>query len=136
MRAPLPPWTHRFVADAGKLTQEFFAFLRDVDGVLKASAPNVQTASYTLVEQDAGGKVEMNVGSANNLTVPPSSTVAFDVGTRIQITQAGAGQTTLVAGAGVTIRARVGLKIIGQWGVAYLDKRGTDEWVASGDLSA
>ena len=41
------------------------------------SAANVQTASYTLVAADAGKAVEMDVASANTLTVPPNSSVAF-----------------------------------------------------------
>jgi hypothetical protein len=41
----------------------------------------------------------------------------------------------LTPGAGVTIRSRIGLNLAGQYAVAYLYKRGTNEWVASGDLT-
>jgi hypothetical protein len=99
-----------------------------------ATAVNTQTASYTLVLADAGKVVEMNVGSANNLTVPPNSSVAFPTGTFVNLGQYGAGATTIVAGAGVTIRNRNGLALGGQYAVATLYKRGTDEWVAGGDL--
>ena len=68
----------------------------------KLIATNRQTASYTLVLADADKLVEMNVGSANNLTVPAS---VFSAGTQILLAQYGAGQTTIVAGAGVTIRS-------------------------------
>jgi hypothetical protein len=97
---------------------------------------NTQTASYTLVAGDIGKAVEMNVASANNLTVPPNSSVAFATGSRIDITQMGAGQTTVVAGSGVTIRQReTKLKLAGQYAGASLYKRATDEWVLFGDLS-
>lgn len=96
---------------------------------------NTQTASYTLVLGDANKLVEMNVASANNLTIPPNSSVAFATETIINVTQLGAGQTTLNPGAGVTIRSRNGLKLAGQYAVATLYKRGTDEWVAGGDLT-
>jgi hypothetical protein len=96
---------------------------------------NTQTANYVTVLGDAGKTVEMNVGSANTLTIPPNSSVAYPVGTYINVTQYGAGQTTLTPGSGVTIRARVGLKLTGQYSLATLYKRGTDEWVAGGDLS-
>src|SRR5574337_1325285 len=43
-----------------------------------AQAPNTQTASYTLVLADANGVVEANVAAANNVTVPPNSSVALD----------------------------------------------------------
>lgn len=97
---------------------------------------NSQAASYTLVLADKDKLVEMNVASGNNLTVPPNSSVAFPVGSRIDILQVGAGQTTVVAGVGVTVNSNPGLKIRGQWSSATLIKRGTDTWVLVGDLSA
>lgn len=98
---------------------------------------NTQAATYTLVLGDAGQIVEMNNGSANNLTVPPNSSVAFPVKTRIDLVQYGAGQTTIVAGGGVTIRSSgARLKLTGQYSGAALYKRGTDEWVLVGDLTA
>ena len=96
-----------------------------------------QTANYSLVLADAGTVVEMNSASAVNLTVPPNSSVAFTVGTPITIRQFGAGQVTLVAGSGVTLRSRgSALKLVGQYSEATITKRGTDDWVASGDLTA
>ena len=98
---------------------------------------NVQTAGYTLVLGDKGKRVRMNVASANNLTVPPNSSVAFPVGSRIEVFQYGAGQTSIVAGAGVTIRSSGGkLKISGQYSAALLDKIATDEWLLIGDIAA
>jgi hypothetical protein len=98
---------------------------------------NAQTASYTLVLADTGKAIEMNVGSGNNLTVPPNSSVAFPVGITINIVQYGAGKTTVVAGAGVTIRSKGSLySINGQYASASLYKRATDEWVLLGDLIA
>jgi hypothetical protein len=98
---------------------------------------STQTASYTLTLADAGTVVEMNVGSANNLTVPPDSSVTFPIGTTIELYQYGAGQTTVVAGAGVTIRSPSGkLKLTGQYSGAALRKRAANEWALEGDLSA
>ena len=97
---------------------------------------SAQSASYTLVLADKAKIVEMGVGSANNLTVPPNSSVAFPVGSQINILQTGAGQTTVVAGAGVTVNATPGLKLRAQWSYATLIKRATDTWVLVGDISA
>jgi len=97
---------------------------------------SAQTASYTLVLADSSDLVEMSVATANNLTVPLNSSVAFAVGTQIHILQTGAGQTTVVATGGVTINASPGLKLRGQWSAATLIKRATDTWVLVGDLSA
>ena len=96
-----------------------------------------QTASYTLVLTDAGKAVQTAVASANTVTVPPNSSVAFPVGTQILVIQQGAGQTTLAAGAGVTLYSKDNnLKLSAQWCAATLIKANTDVWVVVGDLSA
>lgn len=103
-------------------------------GVVEA---NVQTGSYTLTLADVGKCVEMNMASANNLTVPPVSTASFGIGSVIEILQLGAGQTTIVAGAGVTLRSAGGrLKLAGQYSSAALRMRASNEWVVVGDLLA
>lgn len=97
---------------------------------------NTQTASYTLALTDRGGMVRMNVASANTLTVPPNSAVAFPVGTQLVISQAGAGQTTIVAGSGVTVNSNGSkMKFNGQWSGATLVKVGSDQWTLFGDLT-
>lgn len=106
--------------------------------VLAPSAPalsqqstNGQTGTtYTLVLADAGNNVDMNNASANTLTIPPNSSVAFPIGTLITVTMVGAGVTTIAAGAGVTIvkpTAR-SLAISAQYETAQLYKTGTDTW--------
>ena len=104
--------------------------------VLEAVPANAQTGtSYTLVLSDAGKVVERNNASANTITIPPNSSVAFPVGAMVLIRQVGAGPTTIAAGSGVTIRSRgSALALAGQWAEATVMKRATDEWVASGDL--
>jgi len=97
---------------------------------------SAQIASYTLVFGDTSDLVEMSNASANNLTVPLNSSVAFPVGTQIHVLQTGAGQTTIVATAGVTINSATGLKLRAQWSSATLIKRAENTWVAVGDLSA
>jgi hypothetical protein len=99
---------------------------------------NEQTGTtYTLVLTDDGKIVEMNNASANTLTVPPNSSVAFPVGSQILVLQTGAGQTTVAAGAGVTVNSKDGnLKLSAQWCAATLIKRATDSWVLAGDLTA
>lgn len=99
-------------------------------------AVNAQTDSYTLVAGDAGKLVTMNKGTANNLTVPTNASVAFPVGTCIDVAQIGAGQTTVVAAGGVTINATPGLKMRAQYSGASLIKTATDTWLLFGDTTA
>lgn len=97
---------------------------------------NSQTASYTLALSDKGKLVEMNIGSANTLTVPLNSSVAFPIGTQIDILQVGSGKTTVAGAAGVTVNATPGLAVRAQWGSATLIKRAENTWVLIGDLTA
>ena len=102
----------------------------------KLIVANRQTSSYTLVLSDADKLVEMNVGSANNLTVPLNSSVAFATGTQILLAQYGAGQTTIVATSGVTIRSNGGkLKLNAQYSGATLIKIAENEWYLFGDIA-
>jgi len=103
--------------------------------LLSDMATSAQTASYTLVLADKAKVVEMNVASANNLTVPTNSSVAFPTGTQIHIVQTGSGQTTVVAAGGVTINSATTLKLRARWSAATLIKRDTDTWVLVGDLA-
>jgi hypothetical protein len=101
-------------------------------------AINTQTGvSYTLALADKGKLVETNNASANTVTVPPNSSAAFPVNSRIDLSQYGAGQTTIAAGAGVTIRSAGGkLKLSGQYSAGTLWKRASDEWQLVGDIAA
>lgn len=93
-------------------------------------AINAQTGtSYTLMLTDANKAVECNNASAITLTVPPNSSVAFPVGTVIEVVQIGAGAITLAAGSGVTINGKTGTTA--QWGVLVLRKRDTNVWLAA-----
>ena len=93
---------------------------------------NAQTGtSYTLVLTDAGKQVTMNNASASTLTVPPNSSVAFDVGVRIVVIQLGAGAVTLTAGAGVTISSQTTSLVMAQYQVATLIKQATNTWIAN-----
>jgi len=107
------------------------------EGVLDAPlVTNAQASSYTLVLADSGKMIEINNASGVTLTVPTNASVAYAIGTQINILQTGAGQITIAGAGGVTVNATPGLKLRTQWSSATLIKRGTDTWVAVGDLSA
>lgn len=97
---------------------------------------NRQTDDYTLALSDNFNAVETNKATANTVTVPPNSSVAFPIGSQVNVLQYGAGQTTIAAGAGVTLRYSVGLKIVAQYDGCTLTKVGTDEWYLNGALEA
>ncbi len=97
----------------------------------------VTNTTYTLALTDAGKILELNNSSPMTLTVPADSSVNFEVGQEIIITQYGTGQVSVAAGVGVTIRSLSGnLNVSGQYGVARLVKLASDEWLLSGNLTA
>ena len=107
----------------------------DVTGnVVYNTALSAQTAAYTFVLADRGKMVTVSNGSAVNCTIPPNSSVAFAVGTSIMVAQTGAGQVTMVAGSGVTLRSTPGLKLRAQYSSCTCTKIATDEWLITGDL--
>ena len=95
------------------------------------------SASVTAVLADDGKLVTMSNASANTFTIPPNSSVAFGIGTQINIAQLSNGQTSIVAGAGVTLNsAGAKLKLSAQYAVATCVKTDTNEWFVVGNLSA
>ena len=96
---------------------------------------NVQTVAYTLALTDKDKMVEVTLGTALNITIPPNSTVAFGVGAQVHILRAGAGAVTIVAGTGVTVNSSDGLKLRAQWSSATAIKRATNTWVVLGDTT-
>ena len=95
-------------------------------------------SNYTLTPGDVNLLVEMNTpsGSSNTVTVPSNASASIDIGSQLVITQRGTGQTTIAAGAGVTLRSAQGyLKLAYQYSAASLVKIATDEWYVYGDLT-
>jgi hypothetical protein len=94
------------------------------------------TSQHTLTLSDANKVVELNFNSGNNLIIPTNTAVAFPSGTIITLAQYGTGQVTIVADTGVTLRSSGGkTKTTGQYSVATLYKRDTNEWYLYGDIT-
>jgi hypothetical protein len=134
------------------LFEGMFAYTADTDtlwfydgsGWRLASATlgalNVRTiggsSSYTLLITDGGKFIQISFATAVTLTVPTNASVAFPIGTQVNIMQLGAGQIT-IGGAGVTFQSSGSkLKTTDQYSVATLIKTDTDTWVAVGNLTA
>ncbi len=111
----------------------------ELDAVATAMiAINAQIGTtYTTVLTDDGKLITADNASAIALTIPPNSSVAYGIGTQINIMQLGAGTVTITAGAGVTLRSAGNkLKTDAQYAVATCCKIATDTWVVVGNLKA
>ncbi len=101
-------------------------------------AINAQTGTtYTTVLADDGKLITCSNAAAIALTIPPNSSVAYGIGTQINIAQLGAGTVTITAGAGVTLNsAGTKLKTDAQYAVATCVKTDTNTWFVVGNLKA
>ena len=107
--------------------------IQSSDDIVAVPASVTGTA-YTPAKADGGRVLETSNAAAVTITLPPSSTTAWRIGTLMQVYQGGAGQVTIVGGAGVTLRSSGGkFKTVAQYSVISLRMRATDEWVVSGD---
>ena len=79
----------------------------DAAGYYIGRGINAQVASVTTVLTDAGKTITMTAAGANTVTIPANSSVAYVIGTRINILNLGAGACTPTAGAGVTINGTI-----------------------------
>lgn len=105
----------------------------DISNLKGLNSNNQTGTAYTLVLSDAdAGEVWMNNASANVLTIPTNSAVAFPVETVILIMMEGAGVTSIAADVGVTLNGVVaGSGDLTQYNGVALKKRATDTWIAT-----
>jgi hypothetical protein len=95
-----------------------------------------QSVAYTFVLTDAETMaIYTGTGSAN-YTIPPESSVAFPVGTQLNVLQYNTGQVTVVGGVGVTIVSEGSkFKTKGRYAVATAIKTEANVWVLIGNIS-
>ena len=112
------------------------------DSALAKLTLNAQTATYTVVLTDNRNKlVTMSVASANDFLIPTNASVAFPIGSVINVIQIGAGQTTIKAvTSGTTTISSTGAtattpKLRAQYSAASCIKVATDTWYVVGDIA-
>jgi len=100
-------------------------------------AINNQTGTtYTAVLADAGKLITLSNASAITFTLPANSSVAYPVGTVIQLVQLGAGQVTVAITTDTLNKpAAFVTKLREQWSQATATKITSTSWVLSGDLA-
>jgi hypothetical protein len=102
---------------------------------------DAETASYTAVLANNSQIVTMDNASANTFSIPTNASVAFPIGTQINVLQIGAGQTTIQAVTSgttsilSTAATAAAPKIRARYGAATCVKAGTDLWYVFGDIA-
>lgn len=115
-----------------------------VGGTVQASAalvidPKTGT-TYTFVLADANNElITASNASAQTYTIPTNASVAFPIGSQINVIQIGAGQVTFVGAGGVTLASTGATsaqpKCRAQFSAVTLVKVGSDSWYAIGDIA-
>ena len=134
------------IPDDTDLVKDGAAAIRTVgngfDSAVGQLTLNAQTATYTAVLTDNRNKlVTMSVAGANDFTIPTNASVAFPIGSVINVIQIGAGQTTIKAvTSGTTTISSTGAsaiapKLRAQFSAASCIKVATDIWYVIGDIA-
>ncbi|MGY6535283.1 MAG: DUF2793 domain-containing protein [Pararhodobacter sp.] len=97
----------------------------------------LSATAHTLARKDAGSIIETTGADAVTITIPPDASIAFETGTLISVTQAGAGVASVQADPLVSLNGVPGgaVALSGQWAGAALYRRGPDAWVIQGALA-
>ena len=96
---------------------------------------NAQTGTtYTMVLTDGGKIITSSNASAQTITIPPNSSVAFPIGTQIEVYNLGAGITSVTGGSGVTLNGvSTGTGALNaQYSAVSCFKIATDTWLMAG----
>lgn len=101
----------------------------------EAAMASTQTTSFTLSLGMKGQSVPCSHASTGiTVTIPLNSSVAFPVGSWVEVVRMGAAAVTIAAGS-TTIRCAVADRTLrAQYSTAMLRKIATDEWLLVGDL--
>ena len=112
------------------------------DAALGKVVINSQTATYTAVLADNKNTlVTMNVATANDFLIPTNASVAFPIGSVINVVQTGVGKTTIEAVTpGTTTISSTGATatapdLRAQFSAASCIKVATDSWIIIGDIA-
>lgn len=97
---------------------------------------NAQTGTaYVPVISDAEIMITMDNAASNIVTIPANASVAYPVGTKLNFSQIGAGQTTIaITTDTLNVESSLSLKLTGQYAVATAWKRTSTTWILFGNL--
>lgn len=106
-------------------------------GAVENSVPvNDSSANRNLSADDIANYVRMTSGSANTVTISAAVLAALPLWAELNGIQAGAGQTTVTPGVGVTLNGTPGLKTRAQFSPWIIKKVSDTEADVLGDLTA
>ena len=95
------------------------------------------TQNYDLTLSDIGQSITFNSTGTWTVTIPPNSSIAFPIGSEIDVFRINTGSVTFVPGTGVTLNSKnTSRSIAARYSGASLIKFDTNTWLLVGDLIA
>ena len=95
-----------------------------------------EAANMVVAAAHIGRTIQWTKGTAGTVTLPRDSAAEIPIGGTVDVLQLGAGQVTMTAGAGVTLRASGGkVKTAAQYARVRATKIAADTWLVSGDAA-
>ena len=106
-------------------------------GINIANVQNDAAAARTLGLADINAHLVFSSASAVTVTVPLNASVAFPIGSTIDLEQTGSGVVSVAGEAGVTVNKPAGrtAATLGQYAVVRLRKVALNTWTLFGELS-
>tara|TARA_R110002020_G_scaffold183360_8_gene379672 strand:- start:2108 stop:2494 length:387 start_codon:yes stop_codon:yes gene_type:complete len=104
---------------------------------LKNDLRVISGTTDTLVITDANAFIKCNnTGGSLTITVPPNSSVGFEIGSTIKFWRNHTNTVTFAAGTGVVVASKgSALDISPRYGVVSITKIATNGWLLYGDLA-
>ena len=111
-------------------TTELFVHIRQTILIVPIALTD---AAKTLALSDSFGHIECDRGTAQTITIPPNSDVAFPIGTWVSCIQLGVGVVSFAEGIGVTILpATLDITAVDKTCAVY--KQAINTWIIAGSV--
>jgi hypothetical protein len=128
--------TDQIVVDQGTPPITKRASLSQLPGLLALQfALNFQTGlNYNSVITDSPNTlILMNNAAANTVTIPPNASVPYPLGALLLLSQYGAGASSFLGGAGVTLLLSSTAQCRARYSIICAVQVTTDNWIVAGD---
>lgn len=124
-------------SDADKPVSTATQTALDAKSAITRTVRVITGTSDTPTLADAGAYLRTTNGSAVAITIPTAASVAFPVGTQIDVFQAGTGALSLTGATGVSLNGVSAgtVACAAQFGALTIVKTGTDTWDVMGAIS-
>lgn len=122
----------------GRVAIQTFQLIARNFAKLEPAVQDSGAADYIPALTDRGRVVTRSRATAQTVTLPQNSAVAFEIGAKIEFIQSGAGALTFQAGAGATVNRAAFYTLVanGQYSRVTAIKVAANTWNLSGGLTA